>query len=242
MEPFSYINRTYRNDAIFGNLVSFTVRVKETDLFIRAKKDLSLIATDAVLHLRSQIEQYSSNNTAFLDSFDPLPFDSLAPPIVKEMLRCACLAKVGPMASVAGALAEFTGKGLLKESDEIVVENGGDIFMKVNHVATVGIFAADSPLSGKLAIKIRPEETPIGICTSSATIGHSISLGRADAVCILAKSATLADAAATAVGNIVKKKADIKLGIERGRCIEGVLGMVIVIGNSMGAFGNVEFA
>ena len=87
---------------------------------------------------------------------------------------------------------------------------------------------------------IRPEETPLGICTSSGTVGHSLSFGKADAVCILSRSAALADAAATAVGNIIQEKKDIELGLERGKEIEGVLGTLIIVGEKMGVWGNIK--
>jgi len=81
---------------------------------------------------------------------------------------------------------------------------------------------------------------PIGICTSSATVGHSVSLGRADAVCVLSDSAILADAAATAVGNRVQKDSDIKKALEFGLGIEGVLGVLIIMGDKLGVQGSIE--
>jgi hypothetical protein len=86
---------------------------------------------------------------------------------------------------------------------------------------------------------IGPKENPLGVCTSSGTVGHSLSFGKADAVCILSKSAALADAVATAVGNVVKEKKDIEYGLELAREIEGVLGVLIIVGEKMGVWGNV---
>ena len=144
------------------------------------------------------------------------------------------------MASVAGAIAEFVGKDLLRYSNNVIVENGGDIFIKTGKGMRVGIFAAESALSMKVAIRVLPEETPMGICTSSASVGHSMSFGIADAVCVKSKSAILADAAATFVGNRVKKKENIKRAIEDGLKIEGVLGVVVIAGDAMGIAGNIE--
>jgi len=144
------------------------------------------------------------------------------------------------MASVAGAIAEFVGKDLLRYSNNVIVENGGDIFIKTGKGMRVGIFAAESALSMKVAIRVLPEETPMGICTSSASVGHSMSFGIADAVCVKSKSAILADAAATFVGNRVKKKENIKRAIEDGLKIEGVLGIVVIAGDAMGIAGNIE--
>jgi ApbE superfamily uncharacterized protein (UPF0280 family) len=144
------------------------------------------------------------------------------------------------MAAVAGAMAESVSKDLLKLSKEVIVENGGDIYLATSRERTIGIFAGDSPLSLKIGIVIGPEDSPLGVCTSSGTVGPSLSFGKADAVCILSKSAALADAAATAVGNIVKEKKDIESGLERGKEIEGVLGILIIVGEKMGVWGNVK--
>ena len=129
---------------------------------------------------------------------------------------------------------------MLKLSKEAIVENGGDIYLVTSKERIIGIYAGDSPLSLKIGIVISPEETPLGVCTSSGTVGHSLSFGKANAVCILSKSAALADAAATAVGNVVKKKTDIELGLERGKEIAGVLGTLIIVEEKMGVWGNIK--
>jgi uncharacterized protein len=144
---------------------------------------------------------------------------------------------VGPMAAVAGAVAEQVGRGLLALSDEVIVENGGDIFLQTADPATVAIFAGDSPLSLRIGIRTGGGNDPIAVCTSSGTVGHSLSFGHADAVCVTSRSAALADAAATAVGNRVGCRRDIPAGIELARRIAGVLGVVIVVGDKMGVWG-----
>ena len=144
---------------------------------------------------------------------------------------------MGPMAAVAGAISEFVGKGLLNFSSEVIVENGGDIFMQSQSDRIAGIYAGDSPLSQKIGLKIPAEDTPMGICTSSGKIGHSLSFGKADAVVILSKDTALADAAATAVGNIVISAGDIQKGINFAKMIEGVLGVVVIVEDKLGAWG-----
>jgi ApbE superfamily uncharacterized protein (UPF0280 family) len=176
----------------------------------------------------------------FQKSLVPLTKDPYAPEIVKEMILASQLAHVGPMAAVAGAMAEWVSKDLLKLSKEVIVENGGDIYLATSKERIIGIYAGNSALSLKIGIVISPEESPLGVCTSSGTVGPSLSFGKADAVCILSKSAALADAAATSVGNIVKEKKDIELGLERGKEIEGVLGMLIIVGEKVGVWGNVK--
>jgi len=235
-----YEKRTYRNLVKTDDLVKFEVIVKETDLLVRAERDLSNETRKFVMKYRRQIEAYIEMNPEFQRSLIPLKDDPYAPEIIREMIRTSQLAQVGPMAAVAGAIAEFVSKDLLPISKEIIVENGGDIYLATSRERTIGIFAGDSPLSLKVGIVISPEDSPLGVCTSSGTVGPSLSFGKADAVCILSKSATLADAAATAVGNIVKEKKDIELGLERGKEIEGVLGMLIIVRDKMGVWGNVK--
>ena len=235
-----YEKRTYRNLVKTDDLVKFEVIVKETDLLVRAERNLTNETRESVLKYRHQLETYIEANPEFQRSFIALKDDPYAPEIVREMIRTSELAQVGPMAAVAGAMAEFISKDLSPISKEVIIENGGDIYLATSKERTIGIFAADSPLSLKIGIVISPEDSPLGICTSSGTVGPSLSFGKADAVCILSKSATLADAAATAVGNIVKEKKDIELGLERGKEIEGLLGMLIIVGEKMGVWGNVK--
>jgi ApbE superfamily uncharacterized protein (UPF0280 family) len=235
-----YEKRTYRNLVKTDDLITFEVIVKETDLLVRAERDLSKETRESVLKYRHQLETYIAMNPEFQKSLVPLTEDPYAPEIVRQMIQTSQLAHVGPMAAVAGAMAELVSKDLLKLSKEVIVENGGDIYLAISKERTIGIYAGDSPLSFKIGIVISPEETPLGVCTSSGTVGHSLSFGKANAVCILSKSAALADAAATAVGNVVKEKKDIEWGLERGREIVGVLGTLIIVEEKMGVWGNVR--
>jgi len=235
-----YEKRNYRNLIKTDDLVTFEVIVKETDLLIRAEEDLSKEARESVLKYRHQIETYIEMDPEFQKSLIPLRDDPYAPEIVQEMIRTSRLAHVGPMAAVAGAIAESVSKDLLQFSKEVIIENGGDIYLSTSKERTIGIYAGDSPLSLKIGIVIDSEETPLGVCTSSGTVGHSLSFGKADAVSVLSKSAALADAVATAVGNIVKEKKDIELGLGRGREIEGALGILIIVGEKMGVWGDVR--
>ncbi len=235
-----YEKRTYRNLVKTNNLVKFEVIVKETDLLLRAERDLSNETRESVLKYRHQLETYIETNPEFQRSLIPLKDDPYAPEIVREMIRTTQLAQVGPMAAVAGAMAEFVSKDLLPISKEVIVENGGDIYLATSRERTIGIFAGNSPLSFKVGVVISPKDSPLGVCTSSGTVGPSLSFGKADAVCILSKSGALADAAATSVGNIVKEKKDIELGLERGKEIEGVSGVLIIVGEKMGVWGNVK--
>jgi len=235
-----YEERTYRNLVKTDDLINFEVIVKETDLLVRAERDLSKETRESVLKYRHQLETYIAANPTFHESLLPLTDDPYAPEIVREMIRTSQLARVGPMAAVAGAMAEMVSRDLLKFSKEVIVENGGDIYLATSKERIIGIYAGNSALSLKIGIVISPEKSPLGVCTSSGTVGPSLSLGKANAVCLVSKSAALADAAATAVGNVVKDKKDIELGLERGREIAGILGALIIVEEKMGVWGNIK--
>ena len=235
-----YQPRAYRNEIKDGGLVSFTVAVKETDLYIRAVRDLTREAQAAIHEVRSPLEEYIREHPLFLHSLEPVAVESGAAEIVRVMAEAARLANVGPMAAVAGAVAELVGRKLLAFSSELIVENGGDIFLKVNSKRQIGIYAGESKFTGNLAIEVEPGQTPLGVCTSSGTVGPSLSLGLADAAIILSPSAALADAAATAVGNVVKSEQGIDAAIEHGKQIKGITGIVVIVGGSMGAWGDVR--
>ncbi len=235
-----YEPRTYRHWVKGKGLVSFNVVVKETDLYIRASRNLKSKALKLVHKYRDTLERYIERHPSFLTSLDPLPVSDDAPHIVKSMLESAMKAGVGPMASVAGAITEFVGTELLAFSPEVIVENGGDIFLKSLGKRIVGIYAGKSPLTGKIGLEIEGEETPLGICTSSGTVGHSLSYGKTDAVVVLAQSATLADAAATAIGNLIKQPGDIPSGIELAKGIEGLKGLLIIKDDQVGLWGEVK--
>lgn len=235
-----YQPRTYRHWVKDDGLIAFNVVVKETDLYIRAESNLRRKAYKSVLKYRGMLEAYIERNPHFLTSLEPLSVGQDAPRIVREMAEAAGKVGVGPMAAVAGAIAEFVGKELLEFSPEIIVENGGDIFLKSGRKRTIGIYAGNSPLTGKIGLEISGEDAPLGICTSSGTVGHSLSFGKADAVVVLAPSATLADAAATAIGNLVSIPEDIPKGIEFAQGVEGLRGVVIIKDDKMGVWGKVK--
>ncbi len=236
-----YEERTYRNLISKDNLQSYKVVIAQSDLFISSDVNLAAAAEKALINHRALLENYIKKNPLFLTSMAPLPPNNLAPPIVRDMLEKSALAGVGPMASVAGAVAEFVGQDISDFAQMLIIENGGDIFLKAKDKITVSVFAGESPLSYKVNFAVEPEITPLGICTSSATVGPSISFGKADAVCVISKSATLADAAASAIGNKVQNKNDIKKALDFGMKIKGIEGIIIIVGDEMGVIGNVTF-
>jgi ApbE superfamily uncharacterized protein (UPF0280 family) len=142
------------------------------------------------------------------------------------------------MAAVAGAFSAYVGYDLLKYSNEVIVENGGDIFMKTDAERTVAIYAGSSPLSMKLGLVLEPG--PVSVCTSSGTVGPSLSFGHADAAAVVAADACLADACATRLGNELKSADDISRALDLIAEIPGVIGAVAVVGDKCGAVGDIR--
>jgi ApbE superfamily uncharacterized protein (UPF0280 family) len=235
--PESYRERIYRRRATAGRLVSFQVQVRQSDLYVRAQRDLTEAARASLIKQRAGLESYAAAHPAFLEALTPLPADPLAPPLVQAMLEAGRATGTGPMAAVAGAIAEAVARDLLPASPEVVVENGGDIFLSTLTECTVAIFAGRSPLSERVGLLIRPNLSPLSICTSSGTVGHSLSFGRADAAVAIAASGALADAAATAIGNAVASPQAVEAGLAVAKGITGLWGAVVICGERLGAWG-----
>lgn len=218
--------------------VGFTICNKETDLYILAKNDLASLANKHVCSIRSQLEAYIVNHREFLTSLLPVEVDDLAPAVAKKMAEAAKLCNVGPMAAVAGAISEFVGTKLLMHSNEIIVENGGDIFASIKGDMTIGVYAKENYFPD-LKIKIFASNMPMGICTSSGMFGHSFSFGKADAAVVLSENTALADAAATRFCNEIKTKNDINKTIELSQSIAGLEGVLLIKDDVLGVWGNI---
>jgi ApbE superfamily uncharacterized protein (UPF0280 family) len=234
-----YIERKYRKLMKTDDLVGFPVKIQESDLFVLADKNLEKETLKILSFYRQQLEDYISRDPLFKISLTPYTVKEDAPLIVKQMAYWAGKAGVGPMASVAGAISEFVGKELLNYSSQIIIENGGDIFISTKKERRVLVFAGDSPWSNKIGILI-PKNSVLGICTSSGTVGPSLSFGKADAVVIISDSAVFADAMATAVGNLIQKPEDINIGLEFAKKFPEIHQVIIIIGEHLGVWGKYE--
>lgn len=252
--------RFYR--ATMGTRVhSWVLSIRESDLWIGVdpaswRPEMEAVARAALLDARSQIERYAGSihgaNGAhgsdpapadtpppFLASLVPLPDDPAAPPVVRAMLQAGIEAGVGPMAAVAGAVAEHVGRTLRTafSCKEIIIENGGDLWLAFDRPLTISVYAGTSPLSGLLAIELDPAHSPCGLCTSSGTVGPSLSFGYADAAVILCRDAATADAWATAACNRIQTAEDIGPTLTFLKTHPEVLAGLIVVGDRLGIQG-----
>jgi hypothetical protein len=234
------ISRFYREWAKDSGLVSYEIAYKDSDLFVSSNGDRENMAISSLRRHRAEVEKYIEDNPDFKESYVPVHVEVDAPAIIGEMADAARIAGVGPMAAVAGAIAEFVGRDLAERSREVIVENGGDIFIKSAKKRLIGIYAGNSPLSGKLAVDLNPTDNYLGVCTSSGTFGHSVSFGKADAAVVVAKRTALADAAATAAGNAVKSERDIETVLRQFKLIGGISGVIIIVGEKIGTIGDIS--
>lgn len=183
-------------------------------------------AKKGMLDARSELEAFIADDTFFGITFDPYnpPSQSLT---VRRMGAASLSAGVGPMAAVAGAIAWAGAEAMQKAGASFgVVDNGGDIALFSDREVRVGIHAGDSLFSDRLAFLVPPQPHILGICTSSATVGPSISFGIADAVCVIAEDVALADAWATSLCNDLSPEDDAPFAALDGTDVRGVLAVI----------------
>ena len=164
------------------------------------------------------VEKFATNHPVFKDSFEPTNFavkDLQIPRVARIMEEVTAPFGIGPMAAVAGAIADIIFERLQSlDPRMLLVEDGGEIVVKSTEPVTIGLYTGLTALGGDVGFEIDPLDMPIGIATSSATVSHAISLGEADAATIFAKNGAVADAAATFFCNNVKGN-DIPQSIQR---------------------------
>ena len=236
-----YEARAYRDWVGKSGLASFNVTLRESDLMVRAHRDLRHQAEDLLRDARLGLEEHIRAHPEFAVSLSPLPMPLKAPEIVRKMIAASRTFDVGPMAAVAGAVAQTVGEGLLRWTPEVIVENGGDIYMKMDRPVDMGLYAGpESPFTGEIKVRVDPQGQGLGVCTSSGTVGHSLSFGKSDAVMTVASDAALADAAATSIGNRVQTPDDVQRVLQAEQERGLLRGLLITIRGRMGAFGAIE--
>lgn len=218
-------------------MITHKFQYKETALNI--KVDINIIdeLIQEVLFQRKQLEHYIQKNPRFYSSYEPVELEKNAPEIVKKMAEAGKLCNVGPMAAVAGTISEFcVRKGIELGASKMLVENGGDICCYGSEFI-IKIFSGETKISNKIAFKLNPQGI-LGVCTSSQSVGHSVSFGESDAVVVVSKKTPVADAAATAIGNAVKGEVieSIAKGIEFAKKLP-VDGVMIIREEHIGTYG-----
>jgi ApbE superfamily uncharacterized protein (UPF0280 family) len=197
------------------------------------------VVTAEIVRQRQILEDYIARHPEFQTAFDPLDVLPDAPVVAQRMAHAAQLVGVGPMAAVAGAMAQCAAEAAMEAgAGEVIVENGGDIYLKTSGPVTIGLHTGTSEIGDRLAFSLQADETPIAVCSSSGKMGHSMSLGQCDLATVVAKDAALADAAATEAANRVKTVEDVDPAVEFVAGIEGVGGALIVKDDRIGLAGH----
>jgi hypothetical protein len=196
------------------------------------------VVTAQIVRQRETLEAYIARHPVFQSALEPVALLDGAPEVARRMARASASAGVGPMAAVAGAMAQRAAEAALAVgAREVIVDNGGDLYLRVAEPVVVGLGAGPARVADRLAFSLQPHETPVAICSSSGTMGHSMSLGRCDLATVVAADAALADAAATRAANLVKCPADVDAALDRIHAIAGVAGVLIATGERIGLAG-----
>lgn len=234
-----YQERFYRQQV--SSKYKLEVCFLQSDILICSDKEIDkAIADQALKNYYRQIEACIEKNPAFRTSLIPLNEDIESPAIVRDMLSASKLSGIGPFSAVAGAVAQHLGQGLLKFCSEIMVENGGDIFLKINDDKILSVYSGSKPES--ITLKIRKRAHAFGIASSSASIGPSLNFGNAEVLTVIAKDAIIADTFATAFSNKIKKPADVDKVLKEAKKLDFIEAMVIVFGGKAFLQGDIELA
>jgi len=223
-------------------LYEYGMIIGESQIHVRSdREDAMLEAIKSIKYHRQQLIRYIQNDPLFQYTLKPIEIAPDAPEIIRAMTESCGIADVGPMASVAGSLADLGIKAMLKCGAKVaVIENGGEVAAFTERPVHITILSNNSPISGKIGFQITREDCPIGIATSSGEVGNAISFGEADSATVIANSASLADAASTAVCNAVigeNAEDSILLGLKRAGGIDGVRGALIIRKGHAGLIG-----
>jgi ApbE superfamily uncharacterized protein (UPF0280 family) len=239
--------RNYRTQFNTRRFTGFEVAHLETDLWIGVdpasfQPEMRTIALATIKNLREKLDGYIEAEPFFKKSLKPFQPTQIAPNEALEMAVAAAKAGVGPMSTVAGLFAREVGEALLQNFSiaEMVIENGGDIYVLLKSELTLSVFAGESILSERIGLVIPAEKSKLGICTSAGTVGPSLSYGKADAVVVICEDVLLADAFATALGNKVKTPNDVEKVINQSEKYPEILSLLIICEDKIGVKGEYE--
>lgn len=234
-----YEERFYREQII--SKFKIEVSYKESDLLICSDQEIVKEKAQSILvKYYNQIEEYIKKNPLFLTSLSPLESDRSALPIIGEMLESSKITGIGPFSAVAGAIAKYVGGDLLSCCQELVIENGGDIFLKINQDKIIGVYLGQEFKMNNLNLKIKKRKHPFGVASSSSIIGHSLNFGKADLVSVVADNIIIADGFATAISNRIKSIEDIEKILAEAKDNLPIQGLLVAFEEKMFLWGDLE--
>lgn len=222
------------------DLQAVVVSLAESNLRVAGTSIDAERVRSALADARSGVEACIRDFPSFLSSLQPIDLPPTMPAIARQMAHAGRCAGVGPMAAVAGAIAESVAWTLRRGSPELIVENGGDLFCIVRRPRIIGLAVGNGAFDAVLGLRLHPGLGPCGIASSSGTAGGSLSFGRADLVTIVARNGALADAVATAAGNLALHADAIGDCVDFAVSVDGVLGAIAVMGDSIALRGDLD--
>lgn len=238
-----YENRFYRNLSNDKNALEVSYRESDIYLVSEQKYDKNFVK-EKIKYYYDKIEKYIRKDPNFFSSLSPLEYDDNAPDIVKDMLSVSSQLNVGPFAAVAGAVSDYLGKSLLKlqESKELIIENGGDIFIKTNKEKEIGLYLGKDFSPQFIKIILSKQKSSFGICSSSSKIGHSLNFGKADLVTVVGSNPIFCDAAATAYSNAIKNQRDIEKLFKKVKKERNIQALLVAYDKKIFLWGNIALA
>ncbi|MDY6960051.1 MAG: UPF0280 family protein [Halobacteriota archaeon] len=211
-------------------------QIKETVVSIIAEEEFILPAKEAIMHHRRELEDFITKDPFFSLTLEPYPESEDAPKIVRRMIEASLKVGIGPMSAVAGTISQLAVEAMIDAgATYAIVDNGGDIALINDKEVLVGIYAGEI---NDFAFKVKPRDSILGICTSSGKIGPSISFGNSDAVTVISGNTSVADSAATAIGNLVTDEKSINNAINNFSGIDGIDGILIICDGRIGTWGD----
>lgn len=232
-----FIERDYLKGA--GMRVHF--QLKETIVTIVADQEFHITtAKESIRHNREVLERFIAFDPFFRSTLEPYDCPENVPEVVKRMIAAGNSMGIGPMSAVAGTIAAMAVEAMVDAGATFaIVDNGGDIALINDRPVTIGVYAGTSPVKD-LAFRLPCHDHITGICTSSGTVGPSISFGMADAAIIFSDDVALADAAATALGNATAVGKDaVEKAFDAVKPVPGIKGAMVIQGEYIGMWGDI---
>lgn len=216
-------------------------QLKETIVTIAADEQAHIEAAKEAIRIhRAALEMYIHSDPYFQLTLEPYGCPKIAPEVVRRMIKAGNTMGIGPMSAVAGTISALALEAMVEAGAKYaIVDNGGDIALINDRPVIVGIYAGQSPIKN-LGLVFEPRDSITGVCTSAGTVGPSISFGMADAAAVFSDDVSLADAAATALGNEVgigKESVEVSFNAVKG--IPGIKGALVIQGEYIGMWGQV---
>ena len=230
----------YRSKVRYKQKYNWRILYKYSDILISCDTDVSPRLEKLIREIYCLLGTRIKEDPAFQKSLSPLKSKPGYHPVIREMYHKTAIFNVGPMAAVAGAVCDYMANDLGSCCRRLIIENGGDVFIKSDEDTDVGVYLNNKYFTDKIYLKVKAGDTPCGLCSSSGSFGHSLSMGKSDLVVVMAKSTIAADGAATSIANNINSAQDIFKTINNYKSIKDITGILIIKDDKLGIWGNIE--